>query len=49
MTTPGSEQTGSADPEPPALSDLALQLWVLALLIAQFLVTCWWFGWMYST
>jgi hypothetical protein len=48
MTTPGSEQTGGADPEPPALSDLALQLWVFALLVAQFILTCWLFGRMYS-
>ncbi len=47
MTAPGGEQTDGDDPAPPVLSDAALQLWVLALLIAQIMVACWWFGRMY--
>ena len=49
MTAPSSEQSDGDDPARRALSDAALQLWVLAFLIAQFMVTCWWFGRMYAT
>jgi hypothetical protein len=31
------------------LSDAALGLWVLAVLLGQFLLTCWWFGQMFSS
>ena len=48
MTTPTRDRTVPDQPAPPAVSDLALQLWLLALLIAQFMVTCWWFSRMYA-
>ena len=48
VTTPTRKQTTGAQPAPAPISDLALQLWVLALLIAQILVACWWFGRMYT-
>jgi hypothetical protein len=49
MTTPTLDQTDRDHPAPRAVSDLALQLWVLALIIAQFMLTYWWFSRMYST
>ena len=48
MTTPSRDQTGDDEPAP-TISNAALQLWVLALLMTEFMLTCWWFGRMYSS
>jgi hypothetical protein len=48
MTTPTRKHTSRDRPAPRPVSDLAVLLWVLALLIGQFLLVCWWFGRMYS-
>lgn len=48
VTTPPRKQASREHSEPRPLGDLALQLWVLAVLIAQLVLTCWWFGRMYA-
>jgi hypothetical protein len=47
--TPDPERTSSDRGARRQISDTALGLWVLAVLLGQFMLTCWWFGQMYST
>jgi hypothetical protein len=44
-----SDDRSSEQPAPRQLSDAALVLWMLAVLLGEFLLTCWWFGQMYSS
>jgi hypothetical protein len=48
MTTPTREPASRDRPSPRPVSDLALLLWLLAVLMAELLLTCWWFARMYS-
>jgi hypothetical protein len=45
MTSPDKPEEGA----PRQLSDVAFTLWVLAVLLGEFVLTCWWFGQMYAS
>jgi hypothetical protein len=49
MTTPDPKRTSRDGAASRQISDAALGLWVLAVLLGQFVLTCWWFAQMYST
>lgn len=46
LTTPTGKPTSRADAR---ISELTVALWVLVVLIAQIMFTCWWFARMYAT
>ena len=48
VTTPTSKPTGRANPVPPRVSELTVLLWLFVVLIALFVLTCWWFARLYS-
>jgi hypothetical protein len=47
MTSPHKRSSERAAPR--RLSDAAVVLWLLAVLLGEFLLTCWWFSQMYSS
>jgi hypothetical protein len=47
--TPDPKRTSSERAARRQISDTALVLWMLAVLLGEFMLTCWWFGQMYST
>mgnify|MGYP003543678448 CR=1 FL=1 len=47
--TPDPNRTGSDRVARRQTSDAVLVLWMLAVLLGEFMLTCWWFGQMYST
>jgi hypothetical protein len=49
MTTPDPKRTTGDRAASRQISDAAVALWLLAVLLGQFLLVCWWFAQMYST
>ena len=47
--TPDPKSTSSDRAARGQLGETALVLWMLAVLLGEFMLTCWWFGQMYST
>ncbi len=48
MTSPGREPAKSDRQAPAAVSELTVLLWLLAALIAEFVLACWFFGRLYA-